>query len=155
ASLVAGRVFLDSDLNGVVGSAEVGIAGVGVAISGAGAGGADLQVVTDSQGAYRFIGLPEGVYTLWVGTPEGQLGGHIAVDEGFREVPLCGGGVVQDVDYGFYQGATLTGYVFRDDGAGSGGPGGGANDAERGSGEAGRPGVEVVAVHGSGVSSAI
>src|SRR5690606_20281274 len=105
ASLIAGRVFIDADLNGVLGSTEVGIPGVSVAISGAGAGGADLQVVTDSQGAYRFIGLPTGVHTLWVSTPERQLADYVAVDEGTREVQLSGGGVVRDVDFAFYQGA--------------------------------------------------
>ena len=63
---VAGRVFNDSNNNGLVDPGEAGIAGVQVVLTGNNDLGEaiDVSVVTDAEGRYRFDDLRPGTYAL-------------------------------------------------------------------------------------------
>ncbi|MEY3136402.1 MAG: hypothetical protein RL580_134, partial [Pseudomonadota bacterium] len=66
AASVSGRVWLDNDNDGRIGSAESGIAGVLIELSGVDAAGRIIErsAETDATGAYTFSMLPPGTYGL-------------------------------------------------------------------------------------------
>ncbi|MGH8052903.1 MAG: SdrD B-like domain-containing protein [Stenotrophomonas sp.] len=65
-SSLAGRVWLDANNNGLIDSGETGIAGVTISLSGTAQGGVAVSLgqTTDANGAYRFLGLSPGTYTV-------------------------------------------------------------------------------------------
>ncbi|WP_082443493.1 SdrD B-like domain-containing protein [Stenotrophomonas sp. Leaf70] len=65
-SLISGRVWLDSNNNGVVDADEAGIAGVTVRLSGTDSTGAPVtaEVQTDAEGRYSFDKLAPGTYVV-------------------------------------------------------------------------------------------
>lgn len=64
--VIAGRVWLDANNNGIVDAGENGIAGVTIELSGTDTTGATVMrtLVTDADGSYRFSGLVPGSYTV-------------------------------------------------------------------------------------------
>ena len=77
-SAVAGRVWLDTDNNGVVNGSEAGIAGIAIELSGVDLGGATVtrSTTTDAAGNYSFANLPPGTYTVREpAQPAGTLNG--------------------------------------------------------------------------------
>jgi SdrD B-like domain len=57
---LSGTVFIDSNNDGFQNPGENGIAGVAIALSGASTG----NVLTDPNGNFAFLGIPNGTYTL-------------------------------------------------------------------------------------------
>lgn len=66
ASTISGRVWLDLDNNGLIGSGESGIAGQTIVVTGTDAAGTPVSrsTTTDASGHYSFGGLLPGTYTL-------------------------------------------------------------------------------------------
>ena len=77
-SAISGRVWLDSNNNGLVDGAEAGIAGVTIELSGTDLGGAAVTrtVVTGADGSYSFANLSPGTYIVREPTqPAGTVNG--------------------------------------------------------------------------------
>jgi uncharacterized repeat protein (TIGR01451 family) len=75
---LSGRVWLDSDNNGLVNGSEAGIAGVTINLTGIDLGGTAVSktTTTDASGNYAFASLAPGTYTLTEPTqPTGTLNG--------------------------------------------------------------------------------
>ena len=78
SSSIAGRVWLDSNNDGLFGTGESGIAGVAIDMSGVDSGGNPVarSTVTDASGGYHFDSLPPGTYSLREPSqPAGTLNG--------------------------------------------------------------------------------
>ncbi|MGH8027147.1 MAG: SdrD B-like domain-containing protein, partial [Pseudoxanthomonas sp.] len=65
-SSIAGRVWLDSDSDGVIDASETGIGGVTVTLAGTDQNGdpVNLTTITNPDGSYSFTGLTPGTYTV-------------------------------------------------------------------------------------------
>ncbi|MBY6064146.1 SdrD B-like domain-containing protein [Pseudidiomarina sediminum] len=90
ASRIAGRVFVDSNNNGIQDAGEVGLAGVEMQLAGDSAFGADVctlvtcTVVTDSNGDFEFTGLPNNDsngYTVTQVQPQDYTAGQNTVGD--------------------------------------------------------------------------
>ena len=149
---VAGRVYADTDDNGVPDPGEVGIGGVTLTLTGTSAGGqpVNLTVVTASDGTYLFTGVPPGIYTITEiqpaafadgktstsGSP-GTVGGVKPLTAGGSDtitgVVVTAGGAATGYNYGERAGGTISGVVYAD----------ANNNGVRDPGEAPIPGVTV------------
>jgi len=70
AAVVGGYAWSDTDANGVRDASEIGMPGVVVTLLGADGTDAGMTT-TDDAGAYRFIGVAAGTYSLSFSPPEG------------------------------------------------------------------------------------
>lgn len=77
ASSLAGTVYRDDNDDGIQGPQEPGLPGVTVTLEGLTKDGKSVKrsTVTDAQGHYIFVGLPEGEYQLIETQPAGMLDG--------------------------------------------------------------------------------
>jgi uncharacterized repeat protein (TIGR01451 family) len=83
-SALSGRVWLDTNNNGLIDGTEAGIAGVPVQLSGTDGAGrpVNLNTVTDANGSYAFTLLSPGTYTVTEPTqPAGTLNGTTVVGD--------------------------------------------------------------------------
>jgi hypothetical protein len=141
AATISGRVWLDSDADGVQDGGELGIAGVTVALQLAD-GSTLATVTTDAAGAYSFtveagsyrVSFSRGSYLV---SPQ-DVGSNDAVDSDVNASGLSGtftasGGAAVTVDCGLYQLASVSGVVWFD----------GDEDGQREAGEAGLSGATV------------
>jgi uncharacterized repeat protein (TIGR01451 family) len=127
---LSGRVWLDIDNDGIIDSAEEGIAGVAVTLTGTDQDGnpVSLEATTAADGSYAFTGLLPGSYVVTEPTqPTGTLNG--------RTVPGSAGGTATapaatpsavtaitlgvnesavDYNFGEIQAATISGRVYFD-----------------------------------------
>lgn len=109
-SSIAGRVFVDSNENGLLDSTENGLAGVTVRLTGQTVVGTtvDMTVVTGADGRYKFANLVQGTYTVQETQPAGYVDGQdspgsprygTALDDVFANIELLGG--LDLIDYNF------------------------------------------------------
>jgi uncharacterized repeat protein (TIGR01451 family) len=147
---LTGSVYADASHDG---AKQAGETGTGVALWAklfAAAGGNALQVVAVSPatGAYAFTFVTPGTYRVIRDTsndpadatatdPAGWVGTQVPA--GSRANVVVGTADVNNQDFGLWQGSSVSGQVFRDDGAG----GGTANDGVRQAGEAAIAGVRM------------
>ncbi len=100
---IRGVVFFDADGDGVQGLGERGLAGVTVSLAGP---GLDQTATTDASGAYAFLGLAQGIYTVTEADPAGYLSttSNLAVitlaQNELREGVSFGGCIARDADRG-------------------------------------------------------
>ncbi len=106
---VAGRVYIDTNNNGVIDGAEAGIPGVTVRLTGTDDTGAAVNTptVTDATGAYSFLNLRPGTYTVTEIQPA-------AFGDGLDTLGNRGGTAGNDVFTGIAltSGQAATGYNF-------------------------------------------
>ncbi|MFL6601576.1 MAG: SdrD B-like domain-containing protein [Steroidobacteraceae bacterium] len=126
AGALAGVVFLDSDSNGMQNAGEIGLPGVTLALSGTDANAAPVSATTttSSSGAYSFVNLLAGTYTITETQPAafgdgqevlgpGNVGGTVANDV-YSAISLPAGS--QATGYNFAEtGSAVTGVVFLDE----------------------------------------
>jgi hypothetical protein len=121
---ISGFMYEDSDGNGVVGSAEPGIASVKVALNGIDSTGevVQLETTSDSYGFYEFFDLRAGNYTLTQTQPDGcingvenagDFGGAVS-NSAVSGIELSQGQQAQNYNFGELRKSTLTGSVFID-----------------------------------------
>lgn len=107
---IEGSVFDDRNMNGVRDSGEAGIGALSVQLTGtaAGTGASVLNTgYTDSQGAFKFSGLPAGTYALATTTSDGLVDGAALVGTGGG---LSRPGKISGV--ALVAGTQATGYLF-------------------------------------------
>ena len=115
---VGDTVFLDADGNSSQGSSEPGISGVTVELRDAGNNLLGVAV-TDGDGHYLFVGLPNGTYTVTVlegpGTP---INGYTrTTGSNPRNATVSGGGADLSADFGYQPPVitrTIGGRVYND-----------------------------------------
>lgn len=107
---IAGSLWDDKDGDGVVDAGESGFAGVTVALQ---QGGVTIATTTSTAtGAYSFVGLVSGVYTVVITDTLGVLGGYLPTYE--KSVGILGpfnneetadvtSGNLNDIRFGFYK----------------------------------------------------
>ncbi|MCC6232526.1 MAG: M10 family metallopeptidase C-terminal domain-containing protein, partial [Verrucomicrobiales bacterium] len=78
---IGDRVWLDQDGDGVQDAGEAGVGGVSVELYQGGGTTAFARTITDSQGAYRFVGLSAGDYFIRVKAPTGMGFSNAGVGE--------------------------------------------------------------------------
>ena len=150
ASPLSGFVYADANHDASRQASEIGTGVTLWAKLIALAGGNALQVVSVSaaSGAYAFTFVAPGTCRVIRDTsndptdvtatdPAGWIGTQVA--SGSRTNVVVGAADVADQDFGMWQGSSVSGAVFRDDGAG----GGAANDGVRQAGEAALAGVRM------------
>ncbi len=129
-SVIAGRVWLDANNNGVVDTGEAGIAGVAVNLSGVDASGAAVSrtAVTDANGTFSFGSLSPGSYALGEpNQPAGTVNGRtIAGSAGgtatsvattpsaIAAIALAVGQSSNNNNFGEVPAASLAGFVYAD-----------------------------------------
>ncbi|MFC3814382.1 SdrD B-like domain-containing protein [Lysobacter sp. GCM10012299] len=150
SGVLSGRVWLDTDNDGVIDAGETGIANVTIHLTGVAAGTGtpvDLTETTDADGRYRFEGLPAGVFQLTEPdqppgtvngiTVPGSSGGNATapntVPSQISTITLALNAEATDYNFGEAPGASIAGKVYVDENLN------GAFDA----GEAGIPNVVV------------
>ena len=115
--MVEGHVFFDEDHNGVMGGAEVGLAGITVTLTGFDDSGNPVTLVTetDAQGKYSFIVL-EGDYTVTYDTtdPDIPAGLTDATTPVSINVSPNAGVEVEDIDFGLDNTGTIGDTVYND-----------------------------------------
>lgn len=147
---LAGRVWLDTNNNGLIDGSEAGITGVTVELSGTDAGGATItrSTSTGADGSYRFDSLPPGTYAVREPVqPAGTLNGRtVAGSTGGTATPaattpsavsaivLANGVASTQNNFGELPPASIGGQVFADN----------DDDGQPGSGEQGLSGVTIV-----------
>ncbi|MCA9121123.1 MAG: DUF11 domain-containing protein [Planctomycetaceae bacterium] len=119
---IAGRVFIDSDNDGIFDPGEIGIGGVAITLVGNDdLGAVNRTTFTGSDGFYSFGSLRPGSYRVIESQPPGYLdgqehlgdiGGTVGNDEFFLDL----GRGEDGSDYGFaeLEPAKLSGYVYND-----------------------------------------
>jgi len=149
-SVIAGRVWLDRNNDGVIDSAETGIAGITVELSGTDLAGRAITrtTTTDADGRYQFTALPPGTYTVRepdqpAGTLNGRTvagsGGGTATAPGTQPSAIAGivvavGGQALDNNFGELPPGLISGRVWADN----------DDDGRIGATESGLPGVALV-----------
>ena len=73
SNTIGNQVFLDTNGDGNLDGGEPGIPGVSVALLN-GSGNVIATTLTDQNGQYSFLGLPDGAYTVWVNDTANVLG---------------------------------------------------------------------------------
>jgi len=126
---IAGKVFVDPNLNNDLDSGELGLAGVAVQLWRKEAGSYHFvsETVTDSAGNYRFDDLAPGTYRvtelqpggyLSVGARAGNVSGHsrgTVIDaDTIADISLLGGEESLNNDFAEVQPASLSGHVYHD-----------------------------------------
>ncbi|MBI1764183.1 MAG: carboxypeptidase regulatory-like domain-containing protein [Acidobacteria bacterium] len=139
---LSGFVYCDGNGDGLKQAGEPGIAGVKVTLTGTNAQGpVNAMATTDANGAYSFINLQPGTYTLTETQPAGyadgldavgSLGGTLANDA-ISAIVLNNNG--NGINYNFGEGCNggLSGFVYCDTN----------NDGVKQAGEGGVPGVTI------------
>jgi len=117
---LAGSVFADRNQNAQFEAGEPLL--VGVTLELLGSDGELIETtVTDSQGRYRFEGLPSGTYHLRERQPLGYFqggqrigsgGGQVLRDDWIEEVPLGWGQVLANYDFWEFEPASIAGRVW-------------------------------------------
>lgn len=119
---LAGHVWSDTLPNCIFDAGELPIAGVTVRLYDA-AGNLVATTVTNSQGAYSFLNLRPGTYTVREGQPAGYFqGGQVAGSHGgdasgedvIAAVALRSGDQAVNYDFCEQPPGSISGYVFRD-----------------------------------------
>lgn len=124
---IGGNIWYDNDANGTKGNTEVDdFEGVTINLLDS-QGNIVGTTVTDANGNYQFIGLPDGTYTIVVTDESNVLAGHWltdgtndGLDNNSQEVgytiTVVGGQNNQTGDFGYYVNlASIGNIVFRDD----------------------------------------
>ncbi len=133
---VSGTVFVDPDLNGIIGATEPKrIAGVTITLDDGNPATADPSTTTDASGYYEFIGVAVGNYTIVETQPAGYASTLPVNDQLAITVAKDAGGIIQSVaNQNFGEALGTIGDVIWNDRNGDG-----IQDA----GEPGIPGVKV------------
>lgn len=126
---IAGKVFVDPNLNNKTDAGEPGLPGVTVQLWREEAGGYTFvaQTVTDAAGNYRFDDLTPGTYRLVelqpsgylsvgarAGTVDGDARGSVVDPDTITEIVLLGGEESIHNDFAEVQPASLSGHVYHD-----------------------------------------
>ncbi|NMC21027.1 MAG: hypothetical protein GYA33_11490, partial [Thermogutta sp.] len=145
---IAGKVFVDPNLNNRTDADEPGLPGVTVQLwrEEAGSYAFVAQTVTDAAGNYRFEDLTPGTYRLVemqpsgylsvgarAGTVEGNARGSVADADTITAITLLGGEESLRNDFAEVQPASLAGHVYHD----------ADDDGARESSESGIPGTTI------------
>ncbi|MBM0106000.1 carboxypeptidase regulatory-like domain-containing protein [Steroidobacter sp. S1-65] len=130
---VVGRVWRDSDRDGVLGSSEAGIAAVTITLRSNGS--IIATTTTDADGNYSFVNIPAGQYTV----EETQPAGYGSSTPDSVNVELIAGVVAPNVNFGDTVGS-IVGRVYND-----------ANN--NGRIDAGEPGIADVAIQLTGTDA--
>ena len=135
-SSIGGRVFVDTNDDGIADPTEAGVSGVVLTLSGTDAAGTAVSrtVTTGVDGSYVFAGVPAGSYTVTetqpgtyddgrehVGSVNGSTSGVLVPTDAIGSIVLAPGLASFGVGYDFGEllrpvvtGATLSGSVFLD-----------------------------------------
>jgi uncharacterized repeat protein (TIGR01451 family) len=155
---IEGRVYLDSNRNSTYedGDTSTGLNNLFIKVFGPTGNAVAVVPVDATTGLYSAPSLADNTYILVLSTnndaanrtpilPTGYAGTEAA--NGQRtNIVIAGGNNVVDQNFGLFQGSTVTGRVFRDNGAG----GGTANDGIINGAETGLAGVTVKATNAAG-----
>ncbi|WP_338663291.1 SdrD B-like domain-containing protein [Pararoseomonas sp. SCSIO 73927] len=149
---VSGRVFVDSNGDGIQGGNDAGVTGQTVQLLNA-AGNLVATTTTGAGGAYAFNGLPPGQYQVQFSAPAGSLftaqdqGTNSAVDSDANPatgrtglLTLTSGGSAANISAGTYVPVSLSGTAFTDANA----------DGVQGAGETGTSGQAVQLLNTAG-----
>ena len=109
---IGDTIFDDLDGDGAQDPGEPGLPGVTVVLTDG--GGGTTTAVTDPSGVYTFAGLAPGPYTVTVDGPTLPAGSMPTTTASPVAVVLVSDDVIDDVDLGFVQPASLAGMVFAD-----------------------------------------
>lgn len=143
--IISGTVYIDSSANGQPDSGEAGLPGVTLTLRGTG-GTVLASTSTTPDGHYNFPLLSAGSYLV----TETQPPGLVSTSPDSVNV-IVSSASVQNVSFGEFAGAKVTGQVFRDDGWGA--TASQANDALQNGTETGIGSFTVMARNGGGVVS--
>jgi protocatechuate 3,4-dioxygenase beta subunit len=113
---VSGVVYSDANDDGTQQSGEPGISGVSVALSGTNDLGNSvaLTTTTSSSGAYSFINLRPGTYSITETAPSGYIGGKQNSTGTISAIVVTQGSSVSGNSFGEVQPSSLSGYVYND-----------------------------------------
>ena len=136
---LVGRVFTDTNGNGVQDPGEAGIAGLTVTVTPIGGGAAVTTTTTNSSGDYTVAGLAAGQYSANVTDPANTI---LTTANDPQTVTVAPNGAGSARPVGFQPTATVVGRVFRDDNG----------NGSQASTETGLAGVQVRITNGSFVS---
>lgn len=146
---VVGVVWQDTDLGGDQDAGEAVLPGVQVTLRDAVSNAVVATAYTNITGQYSFPSVPAGNYTVDVVSPQGYF---VTTGNDPAGVSVSAGGTAS-ANFGVAPGQTISGQVFKDDGA----AGGTAADGLRNGAEAGTNagGLNVVIVDGANVVLAV
>lgn len=132
---LVGRVFNDTNGNGIQDAGEAGIAGLTVTVTPIG-GGPPVTATTNSSGDYTVTGLAAGQYSADVTDPTGVV---LTTANDPQPVTVAPNGAGSAAPVGFQPTGTVVGRVFRDDNG----------NGSQASTEVGLAGVQVRVTNGS------
>jgi uncharacterized surface anchored protein len=122
---LAGKVYLDANVNGTLDSGEAGVAGLTVVLSGTDTSGNSITpqtVTTDANGNYQLSIEPSGNFTLTETAPPGDFAGKDQVGSAggtagtnqISNISLVGGTNATSYNFAAIQPNTISGTVFSD-----------------------------------------
>ena len=113
--LFSGRVFNDTNGNGVLDGGETGRSGVIVTLTNTGTG-FSLPILSNGSGDYSFDNLAPGNYTITATNPDGNTLGFSTASTIPLNISNSGipGGVLTNQNFGLTQVSSLAGLVFND-----------------------------------------
>ncbi len=121
AASISGAAFIDANNNGIADTGEAALAGVQIALAGTDDLGAVSQLATtDVNGAFEFVDLRPGTYSVGETTPAGLFDGLDSSPVGtvandlISSITLASGDVVGDITFGELEAASISGTVFMD-----------------------------------------
>ncbi len=123
AASIAGKVYVDANNNGVWDAGEAAIAGATITLTGVSdQGPVNLTTNTAADGAYKFVGLRPGNYTVTETQPDGYIDGKDAIgtpggtasNDQFTNIQLPAGFDGVENNFGERLPAKLSGFVYVD-----------------------------------------